>query len=330
VAKKTAEPKSVEELVRHALKLAATKPNAKWTGTGAAALFNTKEANHEAAVAGCTKAEAPLLKQNGKVGALTAAGFERIASELPPEEARGAYDQLREELPEDQVGTVARAMAKLLAPGERVAFIQGVIRRTPLAATELTPVLEEAVAAEKVEHEARVAAAAQRKAAEDTAKKALERAIELFEERRQNRLEALRREYEAEGGRAADLPAHVPQPNTETEPKPKHESKKSGPEPTTAEDKDFRRDVATQLASAWRGAWDAKKDEACDYLESAMWNISGLRLVGEHGQHVAYNGREHDSIAGVGSGDKVRIVRPGWALQESAGEYVVLKATIAK
>ena len=210
MAKKPAAPKSVEELVRHALTVAATKPGAKWIGTSAAALFNTKEANHEVALAECTQGESPLLKQVGKAGALTVAGFERIAGELPPEEARAAYDQFREELPDDQVGVVARAMARRLPPGERVAFIQGVIRRTPLAATELTPVLEEAVAAEKAEHEVRLAAAAKRRAAEEAAKHALERAKELIEEQRRNRLDALRREWEIEGGRAAELPAPTP------------------------------------------------------------------------------------------------------------------------
>ena len=147
MAKKPATPKSTEELVLHALKLAATNPTAKWTGASAAALFSTKEANHEAAIAECTKADSPLLKQVDKGGALTPVGFERIAGELPAEEARTAYDHLREELPDDQVGVVARVMARLVPPGERVEFIQGVIRRTPLAATELTPLLEEAKAA---------------------------------------------------------------------------------------------------------------------------------------------------------------------------------------
>src|SRR6266540_3247067 len=115
--KAKAAPKLVEELVQHALKLAATNPKAKWTGASAAALFNTKEENHQAAIEECTKADAPLLRKVDKGGALTVAGFEKIAAVLPVEEARGVYDQFRDELPEDQVGVVARAMAGRLAPG---------------------------------------------------------------------------------------------------------------------------------------------------------------------------------------------------------------------
>lgn len=318
MAKKPATPKSVDELVLHALKTAATKPNAKWTGTTTAALFNTKEANHEAAVAECTKADAPLLKQVDKGGALTAAGFERIASELPPEEARSVYDQLRDTLPDDQVGAVARVMARLLAPGERVGFVEGVIRRTPLAAPELTPVLEEAKAAAAVEHEARIAAAAKRKAEEDAALAALERAKQIVAELRQARLDALKREYQAEGGNPTDL--------REPETKPE---RKIGPEPKSNEEKEYRRHSADQFAASWRAAWDAKKDEARDYVESAMWNIRGLKLLGEAGQRVEFNGRYHECPAAVSSGQRVVIVRPGWVLEESQGDYVPLKALVS-
>jgi hypothetical protein len=332
VAKKAATPKSVEQLVLHALKTAATKPNAKWTGTSAAALFNTKEANHEAAIAECTKPVAPLLKQVDKGGALTAAGFERIAGELPVEEVRGVYDQLRDALPDDQVGAVARVMARRLAPGEQVEFIQGVIRRTPLAATELTSALEEAVAAEKIEHEARIAAAAKRKAAEDAAKQALDRAKELIEERHRNRLDSLRREWEAEGGRADELSAHTQvtaqEPPFLSATKPKSTG---ASEPKTSEEKDFRRDCADQLAAAWRAAWDDKKDEARDYVESAMWNIRGLELRGEVGAQATFDGKYHECPASVFTGDKVKIVRPGWVLREGDDhDYVALKAVVAK
>jgi len=314
-------PKSVEELVQHALKTAATKPKANWTGTTAAALFNTKEANHEAAIAECTKTESPLLKQVGKAGVMTAAGFERIAGNLPAEEARTAYDQLREALPDDQIGVVARAMAGRLTPGERVEFIQGVIRRTPLAATELTPLLEEAVAAEKAEHEKRIAEALKRKQTEEASRKALERAIQLLDDRRRSRIDALRRELEAEGERVEEvnLPLRV-----ETH------SADAKAQPTTVAEKDFRRDVAAQLAASWRATWELNKPETREFLESAMWNISGLRLVGEPEQRVAFSGRIHESVAGVFPNDTVRIVRPGWVLDEENGEFIVLKAVVQK
>ena len=328
MAKKPTAPKSVEELVQHALKLAATNPKAKWTGASAAALFNTKEPNHQAAIAECTKPEAPLLKQVDKVGVLTPAGFEKVAGELSAEEARTAYDQLRDELPDDQVGVVARAMAGCLPAGERIAFIQGVIRRTPLAATELTPLLEEAISTEKAENEARIAEAAKRKAAADAALVAMERAKQLFAELRQNRLDALKREYEAEGGDPTDL--QMPESNRAPEkPAPKSPNPEKAPKLRTAEETDFRRYECDRLAAAWRDAWDAKKTEGAECLVDAMWNIRGFRMIGESGATIEFNGRYHQSEQSVASGT-VRIVRPGWMLKEEDGEYVALKAAVIK
>ncbi len=306
---------SVGDLVRAALlKVAEATEDVKLTGKDGG-LFPSAAGANKDAIAECVNAEKPLLavvRTEGKSQfvSLTPLGFERVAGELA----------------EDRVGLVAKKVALALPAGSRVEFIQDAIRRTPLVATELTPLLEEAVAAERAEHEARIAAAAKRHAAEEASRTALERAIQLLDERRRNRLDALKREWEVEGERASDLPELTPKEKFVTPgPAPRGGS---GAEPATDEDKNFRRDVARQLAAAWRAAWDAKKDDVRDYLESAMWNVSGLRLIGEPAQRVAYSGREHDSLPGVGTGDPVRIVRPGWALDEPAGEFVVLKAVI--
>ena len=104
----------------------------------------------------------------------------------------------------------------------------------------------------------------------------------------------------------------------------------TAPEPKTAEDLDFRRYETDRLAAAWRDAWDAKKDEGRDYLESAMWNIRGLRMVGEVGANAAFDGRYHESETSAFTGDGVRIVRPGWLLKEDEGDYVALKAAVEK
>ena len=275
---------SVEDLVRLALlKVAEATDEVKLTGKDGGLFASASGANKDA-IAECLKVGEPLLTV---------------------------------------VRSVARCVAAGMPAGARAEFIQAAIRRTPLAATELTPLLEEAIKAEKAEHETRIAAAAKRHAAEDAAKKALVRALELFDERRQNRLDAIRREWEAEGQSAAELP-------------PITERKKNGtgggtaPEPKTAEDKDFRRYETDRLAAAWRDAWDAKKDEGRDYLESAMWNIRGLRMVGEVGAGAEFDGRYHESDSPVFTDDPVRIVRPGWLLNEDEGDYVALKAAVEK
>jgi hypothetical protein len=313
---KTARAKvSTDELVRAALLRVAVTGEAKLTGKTDGLFASASGANKEV-IERCKSAEKPLLAVVGKEGkaelvALAPAGFELIAGDLP----------------EEKVGAVAKRVATAVPAAGRIDFIQDTIRRTPLAAPELTPLLEEAVAAEKAESEARVVVAAKRRAAEETAQKALERALQLFAERRQNRLDALRREWEAEGEKAGDLPAIEPRPQREAT----TTARGTGPEPKTAEDQDFRRDSADQFAAAWRAAWDAKKGEALEFLESAMWNIRGMKLRGEAGAKVAFDGRYHACAEPAFTDDAVNVVRPGWVLDEGEErDYVALKALVQK
>jgi hypothetical protein len=310
-----AAPKSVEALVQHALKLAATKPSAKWTGASAAALFNTKDENHQAAIAECTKPDAPLLKQVGKVGVLTTAGFERIATEMPAEE----------------VASLAKAMAAGMSAVERVAFLPGVISRTSGASAELTPLLEEAVVAKNAELEAQAAEKVKQATTAEANRAALKRALELSAQDFQNEVNALKLQWEALGQKLSALPAHKPAPKPEAPaPKPtKPEATDTAPKLRTEEETDFRRYECDRLAAAWRDAWDANKDEGRDYLETAMWNIRGFRMIGEVGATVEFDGRYHESDAS-GLGGPVTIARPGWMLKEDEGNYVALKAAVTK
>ncbi len=301
---------SVEELVHLALLKSATSTEPlKLTGKADGLFASASGANKEA-IAACTAADAPLLTvvgMNGKTSlvALAPRGFERVAHELP----------------DDQIGAVAKRVAAAIPTVERIEFIQAVMMRTPLTAGELVSLLEEAVAAEKVEQDARVAAAARNRELEETCRKGLERALQLLEDRRRSRIARLQRELEAEGERAEVTLLQGQNNLAPTQ---------AAATPQTEADADFRRDVAKQLAASWRATWELNKPEVREFLESAMWNINGLRLVGEPGERVTYNGRQHESLAGVFGGDSVRLTRPGWVLDEPAGEFVVLKAVVVK
>ncbi|MBY0456225.1 MAG: hypothetical protein K2V38_02690, partial [Gemmataceae bacterium] len=330
VAKKAATPKApkaptpASELVLLALKKAATNPKANWTASTAAGLFNTKEANHLAAIEECTNADRPLLKQVGKTGVLTAAGFERVAGDLSDAEATGAYERLAGELPEEQVGALAKAAAGRVRLEKRAEFIQEAIRRTPNAAAELTPVLEEAVAAEKAEQEARLEAARKRAEAERVAQTALRRALDLLEERRQNRLDALRREYEIEGGKASQLP----EPETPDRPPTPELTALPPLTPRGEEEVSFFRKVARRLVSAWLESVRLGKTEARGFLQVAFSNLHALEPIGQEGEKAAFDGVYHRADTGVSTGAPVTVVRPGWKLLEEDGEYVVEPALV--
>ncbi len=299
--------RTVEELVARALKLAATNPDAKWSAKNDKALFNSNEQNTEAAMKLCLDADRPLLTQSGTGGALTAAGFESVAADMPA----------------DDVGTLAKNIAVRLPLAEREAFISGVIGRSGNAAPELTELLAEAVSAAKAEAEAKVIADAKWKKANDEAQAALARAKALLEESVRNRRDALRRQYEALGGDPDDLPE--PQPR---QARPEKPGASAAPEARTDDEKDFRRYEADRLAAAWRDAWDAGKHEGRDYLETAMWNIRGLRMIGEADAAAKFDPRSHEADASLSVGAAVRVVRPGWLLKVDDEDYVALKATV--
>src|SRR5437868_5257909 len=161
-AKKAAGP-SVEELVTRALVTVATADGpVRMSGKGDhPAVFPTTAGGNKDAITRLKYADPPLVTLSGKGKTetieLTAAGFQQV---LP-------------HLPEEKVGGLAKGLAAELPPAARVEFLNEIVRRTPPAATELLPVLEEAVAAEKAEAEARAAAAAKRREQEEATRQAV-------------------------------------------------------------------------------------------------------------------------------------------------------------
>lgn len=303
-AKKPAAPKSVEELVQHALLTAATKPGAKWTGTTAAALFSTKEDLHGAAQAECTKQGAELLKPDGKGGTLTAAGFARIADELP-----------KEGIAEIALRCVAGQSAAL-----RFEFLSAAISRFPDAAAELTSALEAAATAKEAERAAEIEAAAKRAAAREANLKALDRAREILTRDRDNDVASVRKLWEALGQSATDLPA-LPEPKaTATAPTPEPTAPRPGPEPRTQDDRDFRHHTALRLVQNWLHNVKQQKPDVATALERVLKGIHGVQAVGVVGTTVKFDGRIHECERGISDGAEVRVVRVGWSFQNDPGE----------
>ncbi|HEY1187030.1 MAG TPA: hypothetical protein VGE74_05200 [Gemmata sp.] len=319
-------PAPTDALVLQALKKAATKPGTNWTAASAAGLFNTKEANHLAAIEECTKGERPLLRHAGKTGVLTAAGFARVAGELSDAEATEVYERLAGEVSEEQIGALARAAAGRIALERRADFILAAIRRTPVAAAELNPLLAEVNAAARAESEAKKVAALKEKQAHDAAVRALEETKRLLEEGLQIKRDALRHQWDALGGDPAELRDIGLSPQSKAAAAPVGDA----PEPQTDEEKDFRRYTADRLAAAWRDAWNDGKTEGRDYMETAIWNLRGMKMIGEAGLEVAFDGRLHESEQSVFTNAPVRVVRPGWLLKVDDEDYVALKAAVEK
>lgn len=298
------------------LKVAAADTPPRLAGKGdTPALFPGKTGVNKTVLDALLTASGPLVSVSGK-GAdeavrLTRSGFERVAGQLP----------------EDRVGAVAKALAAGLPTAERVAFLQDVVSRNPVAAAELQGEYESAVAAEKAEAEARLKESEARRAREERAKQAMVRWLELDGQRKQQRISTLLAELRAEGwvesaGGTAPVAPLPPPPAAE---------RRDRVSPTTREDADFRRDLAERLVSSWRDAVQYRKDEARGFLETAMDNLVGLKRVGEEGDEVPFDGAVHEAFPGVFTDHPVRVTRSGWALEEDADrEYVIQKAQVAK
>lgn len=86
-----------------------------------------------------------------------------------------------------------------------------------------------------------------------------------------------------------------------------------------------------QLARAYRDQHDAGHTAAeIAPVETALRKL-GAEPVGEPGAVVPFDGSLHDHVRGLFTGDPVRVVRPGWALDRGDGSrFVPLKARIEK
>ncbi len=315
MAKKAAA--NTDELVKEALlKIADSDAPLRLSGKGEhPAVFASAAGPKKEAIAKLQDATGPLVVEVGTGKAatakLTAAGFARIADALP----------------EEKIGTVAKTVAESLPAEEQLAFLQEFLPKMPGTAAALEPLLAEAVRRHEAETAAKVEA--ERKRAERLAasQAALQRCMDHLAKLHTGRVSELTAMLMAAGG-SAPKPGELPKPVPVTSGGSQH---RKLPEPATAEDRDFRQDVAERLVSSWRDAVQLKKDEAQRFLETALDNISGLRRIGEDGEQVPFDGAVHQSIPGVFTDTPVKITRSGWALEQGDGpEYVIEKAQVTR
>jgi hypothetical protein len=282
------------------------------------ALFAGKTGASKEALDRIQDATAPLAVPEGKAKAetarLTEAGFTRV---LP-------------HLPDERVGPLAKQVAAALDTATRLAFIRGVVSRTRAAAPELLPLVQETEAALVAENKLRLATAAARRERDRVEEAAIVEILAALRRIGVSRLAALRQEYEIEGGAVADLPAIA-----ERKPEPPAQNPDTPTPapltPQTQEEKGFRREVVRRLAAQWREAIEANRDDAAGFMEAGIGNVRGVRQVGTVGETARFDGEFHDAEEGVSTGTPVRVVRPGWAIDEDDDrQHVILKAKVTR
>ncbi len=250
----------------------------------------------------CTDSSPPLVTVEGSARKatvrLTAAGFNLIADKMPPE----------------AVGPRAKEIAEGLPTADRIEFLQSVVARAPIATADLLPVLEAAVADERADREAESARQAKLLAAEEASLAALEKWKATLERRRQDKIAALKQQLAALGESSEGVEVSPPEEPIVN--------------PSAPEDFDFRRQTARRLVSSWLEAWRMDKAEAREFLEAAIGNLSGVRQIGEEGETAAFDGAHHQSNRPVRDSEPVKVIRPGWVLDDERGEYMLAPAEV--
>lgn len=142
---------------------------------------------------------------------------------------------------------------------------------------------------------------------------------------RLNAMEAERKRLDEAIRNLADLQAQLGQPQAG----PIAETKKAGDrigqqEAKTEAELDFQRDLCEELVYAWQ---DAANDETRDALERVMQN-AGLEPVGEPGQAVPFDGRQHVTQDQLRAGDGAVVQMPGWRLVNARGSYLIARARV--
>lgn len=297
-------PASADALVAKAIQTAATKPKAKWSGASGAVLFSTKEPNADAAITAATTGSEPLLAQDGGGGKLTAAGIARFVELTPLAKVAAAVVTYAGTLAEGDRARLNTALESRTSGSEAERFTTALLALEQDAARLATEVRERAERL-RLERYRQVIVLKRQSAAE------LEREAAT-----------LRAEIKGLEATVRELESVVV---SETEAEPKREKR-----PLANEDKAFQRATADQLAASWRAAFDGNKAEGLEFIESAIWNIAGMKQKGEVGASAAFEPQYHECPTPVSTGASVTVVRPGWVLEESSGDYVPLKVLVKR
>ncbi len=213
------------------------------------------------------------------------------------------------------VGAAVAFASSSLPAVEGIRLAERVMEKRPETVVELEPLIArlQVQQSQEAEREAK-----QRHADAERQQQILEAMARYqsgTEHRKRDRIAALHRELAELGGSPA-----LASTRALTRPTPT---------PAPKDAKEFIRQEARRLVSAWVDAVRLGKAEAQLALEVVLGNLSAMDQIGEEGEEVAFDPIHHESDSSVSSEAKVTVTRPGWRLVEDAGaEYVVAKAKV--
>jgi len=245
------------------------------------------------AIKKATTAEAPLFRSAGKQGKVEVV-------ELAPAGVSA-------------IGPAVEHATSSLAAVEGIRLAERLMAKWPETVVELEPLIARLGARQRSEAEQE---AKQRQADAERQQKvreAFRRWEDGAERRKLSRIAELQRELAELGGATATTPATT----------------RPTPAPAPKDAKEFVRQEARRLVSAWADAVRLGKAEAQLALEVVLGNLSAMEQIGEIEDVTPFDPIHHECDTAVSSGSPVSVVRPGWRLVEDGGaEYVVAKAKV--
>lgn len=292
--------------------------------TGPGGLFPKPEGTQDEVLQQCVSGDAPYLEVV-RTTVATRKGKETVTKyvRLTP----AGVGRLIEATPPSEIADLVLRYTSRLSDADRETLYSALSSRTSGSAAELYSAAVTALDSE-----------AERQAAERTATAKLAqveryRQAAALKKRTAERLAAdltfCRKELAGLEALVAELAprGEEPHPPDDLEKKPPH--RLAPPEPQSREDVTFRREVAGRLVATWLESFRLNKPEGRLFLETAMGNMGGLQQVGEEGERVAFDGKYHEADVGVATGMPVRVIRPGWVLEEEDGKYRLVTAKVS-
>lgn len=245
------------------------------------------------AIAVATTGESPLFRSVGLVNKV-----ERY--ELAPAGVRA-------------VGAAVEHSATGMTAADAIRLAERVMQKHLDTVAELGPLVERLEARRTQESAAEEKQRKEDAERQQAIREAFRRWEAGVERRKLSRIEELLRELAELGG--------VPEP---TAPKGHH-----NPVPAPKDAKEFVRQEARRLVSAWADAVRLGKKEAERALEVVLGNLSAIRQVGEAGESTTFDPVHHECETAISTDSAAEVVRPGWVLvEENQTEYVVAKARV--
>ena len=216
-------------------------------------------------------------------------------------------------LGKEAIGRAVEQATATMPTSEAIRLTQSIVEKSPETIIQLESLLLK-FEARRIQ-EAELEAEQRKKAAEQEQRirEAFKKWEAAIEARKKSRIDLLRKELAELGANPEPLPSLSTQTVLH--------------DPASQKERDFRNAVAALLVQNSR-AIPAEQKESRRYFDAVLFNLPGVRRIGKAGEVVAFHPADHDCVSEVAEKKPVKILEPGWLLQDDLGIQILAKAVV--